>query len=159
MPEEEEDEMPENIEGQFKAFIIEGGGLEPKGPLKLVTNINSGENEENENNDIENNFDENDLDDQINADIENDNLIEMNDLEQEKEIKLKECLDKLNIHKIIQEALEELEEERKLRLRILHKLDDNYKNEAINPKYTLYKNEFFRQNSQIFSNFFNYTFI
>ena len=144
--------MPENLEGQFKAFIIEGGGLEPKGPLKLVTNDNIGENEENENNEIENNFDENDLDEQINADIENDNLIEMNDVEQEKEIKLKECLDKLNIRKIIQEALDELEEERKLRLKILHKLDDNYKNEAINPKYTLYKNEFFRQNSQIFSN-------
>ena len=152
IPEEEEDEMPENLEGQFKAFIIEGGGLEPKGPLKLVTNDNIGENEENENNEIENNFDENDLDEQINADIENDNLIEMNDVEQEKEIKLKECLDKLNIRKIIQEALDELEEERKLRLKILHKLDDNYKNEAINPKYTLYKNEFFRQNSQIFSN-------
>ena len=34
-----------NLEGQFKAFIIEGGGLEPKGPLKLVTNDNIGENE------------------------------------------------------------------------------------------------------------------
>ena len=150
---EEEEEMPENFEGQFKAFIIESGGMEPKGSFKVVTkNNNSEENEENENNEMENNFDENDLDEHINADIENDNFIGMNDVEQEKEIKLKECLDKLNIHKIIIEALDELEEERKLRLKILHKLDDNYKNEAINPKYTLYKNEFFQQNSQIFSN-------
>ena len=51
-----------------------------------------------------------------------------------------------------EKKLSELEEERKLRLKILHKLDDNYKNEAINQKYTLYKNEFFKQNSQMFSN-------
>ena len=150
---EEEDEMPENLEGEFKAFMIESGAMEPKGSYKLIQkNNNSEENEENENNEIDNNFDENDLDEHINADIENDNLIGMNDVEQEKEIKLKECLEKLNIHKIIVDALEELEEERKLRLKILHKLDDNYKNEAINPKYTLYKNEFFKQNSQMFSN-------
>ena len=150
---EEEDEMPENLEGEFKAFMIESGAMEPKGSFKLVTkNNNSEENEENENNELDNNFDENDLDEHINADIEHDNLIGLNDVEQEKEIKLKECLDKLNIHKIIIDALDELEEERKLRLKILHKLDDNYKNEAINPKYTLYKNEFFKQNPQIFSN-------
>jgi len=154
--EEEEDEIPENLEGQFKAFMIEAQGIEPKGSFKLMTNNNSEENEENENNEMENNFDENDLDEHINADIENENLIAMNDVEQEKEIKLKECMDKLNIPNIIKEALDELEEEeRQLRLKILHKLDDNYKNEAINPKYTFYKNEFFKQNSQMFSNELN----
>ena len=154
--EEEEDEIPENLEGQFKAFMIEAQGIEPKGSFKLMTNNNSEENEENENNELENNLDENDLDEHINADIENEKLIAMNDVEQEKEIKLKECMDKLNIPKIIKEALDELEEEeRQLRLRILHKLDDNYKNEAINPKYTFYKSEFFKQNSQMFSNELN----
>ena len=154
--EEEEDEIPENLEGQFKAFMIEAQGIEPKGSFKLMTNNNSEENEENENNELENNFDENDLDEHINADIENENLIAMNDVEQEKEIKLKECMNKLNIPKIIKDALDELEEEeRQLRLKILHKLDDNYKNQAINPKYTFYNNEFFKQNSQMFSNELN----
>ena len=154
--EEEEDEIPENLEGQFKAFMIEAQGIEPKGSFKLMTNNNSEENEENENNELENNFDENDLDEHINADIENENLIAMNDVEQEKEIKLKECMNKLDIPKIIKDALDELEEEeRQLRLKILHKLDDNYKNQAINPKYTFYNNEFFKQNSQMFSNELN----
>ena len=150
---DEENDMPENVEGQFRGFIIESLGVEPKGSFKLKTN-DFEENEENEKYDMDNNnFDINDLDEHINDDIENDNLMNMNDAEQEKEIKLKECMDKLNIHKIITDALEELEEEeRQLRLRILHKLDDNYKNDAINPKYTLYKNAFFQQNSQIFSN-------
>ena len=147
---EEDDEIPENLEGQFKAFMIESQGIEPKGSYKLVSNNNYEENEENE---VDNNFDENDLDEHINDDIEKDNLMTLNDVEQEKEIQLKECMDKLNIPQIIKDALDELEEEeKKLRLKILHKLDDNYKNDAINPKYTFYKNEFFKQNSQMFSN-------
>ena len=151
---EEDKEMPENIEGQFRAFMIESQGIEPKGSYRLVSNNNnSEENDENENNDLDNNLDENDLDEHINADIENERIMAMNDVEQEKEIKVKECFEKLNIPKIIKDALDELEEEdKKLRLKILNKLDKNYKNEAINPKFTFYRNENFGQNSQIFSN-------
>ena len=154
---EEDQEIPDDAQLQYKIFAMEAGLPEPKGPFKLVKNqrSNSKEKEENSNNDIENNFDENDLIDYIKSDIENEDLTGMNDVEQEKVIKLKECLDKLNIPKIIKDALDELEEERELRLKILHKLDDNYKNEAINPKYTFYKNEFFTQNSQLFSNELN----
>ena len=154
---EEDQEIPDDAHIQFKIFAIEAGLQEPKGDFKLVMNQNSNskEKEENSNNDIENNFDENDLMEYMKADLENEELTGMNDVEQEKAIKLKECLEKLNIPKIIKEALDELEEERELRLKILHKLDDNYKIEATNPKYTLYKNEFFKKNSQLFSNELN----
>ena len=156
---EEEQDIPDEAQRQFKIFAIEAGFKEPKDDFKLVTNQNSNskEKEENSNNDIENNnFDENDLMDYMKSDLENEELAGMNDVEQEKAIKLKECLNKLNIPKIIKEALDELEdEEKQLRLKILHKLDDNYKIEATNPKYTLYKNELFKNNSQLFSNELN----
>ena len=152
------DDMPVNYEGQFKAFMIETQGIEPKGSYKLVTNNNFDENDNNDINEMDNNnLDENDLDEQINADIEKENLMSMNDVEQEKEIKLKECMEKLNIPQIIKDALDEIEEEEKqLKLKILHKLGDNYKNDAINhPIYTFYKNDFFKENPQIFSNELN----
>ena len=156
--EEMSDDMPVNYEGQFKAFMIETQGIEPKGSYKLVTNNNFDENDNNDINEMDNNnLDENDLDEQINADIEKENLMSMNDVEQEKEIKLKECMEKLNIPQIIKDALDEIEEEEKqLKLKILHKLGDNYKNDAINhPIYTFYKNDFFKENPQIFSNELN----
>ena len=158
--EEMSDDMPVNYEGQFKAFMIETQGIEPKGSYKLVTNNNFDENDNNDINEMDNNnLDENDLDEQINADIEKENLMSMNDVEQEKEIKLKECMEKLNIPQIIKDALDEIEEEEKqLKLKILHKLGDNYKNDAINhPIYTFYKNDFFKENPQIFS-YYGYIF-
>ena len=155
---EEDEEIPDDAQLQYKIFAMEAGLPEPKGDFKLVTNKSRNskdkeEKEENSNNDMDNNFGENDLMEYINSDIENEDITGLNDVEQEKVIKLKECLDKLNIPGIIKDALNELEEEeRQLRLKILSKLDDNYKNEAINPKYTFYKNELFTQCSQIFSN-------
>ena len=154
----EDEEIPDDAQLQYKIFAMEAGLPEPKGDFKLVTNKSRNskdkeEKEENSNNDMDNNFGENDLMEYINSDIENEDITGLNDVEQEKVIKLKECLDKLNIPGIIKDALNELEEEeRQLRLKILSKLDDNYKNEAINPKYTFYKNELFTQCSQIFSN-------
>ena len=155
---EEDEEIPDDAQLQYKIFAMEAGLPEPKGDFKLITNKSRNskdkeEKEENSNNDMDNNFGENDLMEYINSDIENEDITGLNDVEQEKVIKLKECLDKLNIPGIIKDALNELEEEeRQLRLKILSKLDDNYKNEAINPKYTFYKNELFTQCSQIFSN-------
>ena len=155
---EADEEIPDDAQLQYKIFAMEAGLPEPKGDFKLVTNKSRNskdkeEKEENSNNDMDNNFGENDLMEYINSDIENEDITGLNDVEQEKVIKLKECLDKLNIPGIIKDALNELEEEeRQLRLKILSKLDDNYKNEAINPKYTFYKNELFTQCSQIFSN-------
>ena len=154
----EDEEIPDDAQLQYKIFAMEAGLPEPKGDFKLVTNKSRNskdkeEKEENSNNDMDNNFGENDLMEYINSDIDNEDITGLNDVEQEKVIKLKECLDKLNIPGIIKDALNELEEEeRQLRLKILSKLDDNYKNEAINPKYTFYKNELFTQCSQIFSN-------
>ena len=130
---EDNDDCEKDVEylGAYKRFMIEATGVEPKGDFHYKNDSEENYSEENDKiNDLnDDNLNEVDLDEAIREDIENDALNCMTEEEQEIEIKVMELLEMLNVKKIIENAIEELENEECEKIKNQNKnLNDNIEN-------------------------------